>query len=67
MRGFAILPFDAQIPDRDFSAVEELEEINAAQERGFAAAGCAHDRAQTTLGKFKREVFEESMVAERFR
>src|SRR5262244_1309040 len=63
---FALSPANAQISYRNLSAVEQLEKIDATQQRGFTAAGRTHDYCQAATSKFKSKVFEKSVGAERF-
>ena len=64
LAGFALSPSYAQVADRYGAAIEEFEEVDAAQQRGFAAAGRAHNDRQFAAWKFESEIFEESMTAE---
>ena len=64
MTGFAFSPSDAQVADRYGAAIEEFEEVDASQQRGFAAAGRTHNDRQFAAWKFETEIFEESMTAE---
>src|SRR5262249_9777751 len=53
VRAFAAVPANRKIADGDGAAVEQLEKINASEQRRFAAARRAHDGRQLAAGKFK--------------
>ena len=64
MIGFSLSPSNTQIADRNRAAIEKFEEVDASQERGFAAAGRAHDDGQFAWWKVESEILEENVAAE---